>query len=351
MPSNKFFQSVERSSLLTSYNFARNADFVYSEELTHEQYKNIRKDEHFIVHKDHRIVYIDTSIELLENNIIFSNTNYVKYLFNSLKDCEFKNIKLITHQTDIPINKKLFNQKPNCISEWYSINVDYEDESLIPIPLGLSNYYSPKNLFFEKYKKTNLDIDRKEEKIYVNFNVNTNRKLRQKLYDVLNKKDYCFIEDHSDNLEKYLNSLINYKFVICPEGNGIDTHRLWETIYAGSIPVVKKHKTLESAMNLPVIFVDDFNDINLKKIFENEFETTKINYEKLKIEYWVKKMKSNKVNNSNSFSKKEKLLTTKFNIFKYKLNLYINSYLKKLNYFLLRIKKLFNVVTKNNRIT
>ena len=51
------------------------------------------------------------------------------------------------------VTQKLFNQKPNCISEWYSINVDYEDESLIPIPLGLSNYYSPKNLFLKTLTK------------------------------------------------------------------------------------------------------------------------------------------------------------------------------------------------------
>ena len=351
MPSNNFFQSVKRSSLLTSYNFARNADFVYSEELTHEQYKDLKEDNHLIVHKDHRIVYINNHIRLSENNIIFSNTNYVKYLFKSLKRSNLKNIKLITHQTDISINRKLFEQKPDCISEWYSINIDHEDESLIPIPLGLSNYYSPKNLFYENYKKINLDVDEKEEKIYVNFNINTNRKLRQKVYKMLSQKDYCFVEDHSDNLENYLNSLINYKFVVCPEGNGIDTHRLWETIYAGSVPIVRKHKTLESAENLPVIFVEDFNDVNLNKIFQSEIDETNINYEKLKIEYWINKINTNKINNTNSFSKNEKLLITKLNIFKYKFNLYTNSYIKRINYFLLRIKKLFNVETKNNRIT
>ena len=102
---------------------------------------------------------------------------------------------------------------------------------------------------------------------------------------------------------------------------------------------------LQQTLVAETINIFEFTESEIKDLISNS------NYEKLKIEYWVKKMKSNKVNNSNSFSKKEKLLTTKFNIFKYKLNLYINSYLKKLNYFLLRIKKLFNVVTKNNRIT
>ena len=51
------------------------------------------------------------------------------------------------------------------------------------------------------------------------------------------------IERENKDLVGYLDSLIRYKYVLCPEGNGIDTHRFWETIYAGSIPVSKKHIT------------------------------------------------------------------------------------------------------------
>ncbi len=30
----------------------------------------------------------------------------------------------------------------------------------------------------------------------------------------------------------------SYKYVACPRGNGIDSHRFWETLYRGSIPIV-----------------------------------------------------------------------------------------------------------------
>ena len=29
-----------------------------------------------------------------------------------------------------------------------------------------------------------------------------------------------------------------YKFVVAPLGNGPDSHRIWETLYAGSIPII-----------------------------------------------------------------------------------------------------------------
>ena len=35
--------------------------------------------------------------------------------------------------------------KPKCISKWYSINVDYSNPDLIPIPIGLANFHT-KNL-------------------------------------------------------------------------------------------------------------------------------------------------------------------------------------------------------------
>ena len=66
------------------------------------------------------------------------------------------NLKLITQWSDRPITKKLFNQKPKCISNWYASHVDYNHDNLHPIPLGLSGDYSPKNLlkkhFVDFYK-------------------------------------------------------------------------------------------------------------------------------------------------------------------------------------------------------
>ena len=132
---NQFFQKYKESSILTSYNFARLADFVYAEELTFEQYEILNKKNKVIVHNDHRIVYINPEIVLKENDIIFCNTHYVEYLFKALKSCNLKNLILITHQSDMSINKKLYNKKPDCISKWFGVNINYEAHNLIPIPI------------------------------------------------------------------------------------------------------------------------------------------------------------------------------------------------------------------------
>ena len=344
MVNNKFFLDLKKEEILSSYNFARNSDFVYAEELTHEQYEELNDEEHFIVHNDYRILYINPVIDLKENNIIFSNTNFVKYLFESLKECKnLKNLKLITHQTDSPIDKKLYSLKPECISEWYSININYLAPDLHPIPLGLSNYYSPKNLFYENYLNANLDQKNKIEEIYVNFTENTFSKLRSPLLNkALNKEKY-FVENKKIDLDQYLQQLVNYKYVICPRGNGLDTHRIWETLYAGSIPIVEKHETLKTLDDLPAKVVDNILDLSFNDLKKNSYDPQNNNYDKLKVQYWINKIKDTTISSKENFLFTERKEIINRNIESYKAKLNRGRKFKLIKYYFSLFKKISKV--------
>jgi hypothetical protein len=57
----------------------------------------------------------------------------------------------------------------------------------------------------------------------------------------------------------YLQSIRKHDFVLCPRGNGRDTHRLWETLYLGSIPIVKFGELPGQLLNdFPVWIVNDW---------------------------------------------------------------------------------------------
>jgi hypothetical protein len=52
-------------------------------------------------------------------------------------------------------------------------------------------------------------------------------------------------------------------FVVCPEGNGIDTHRLWETLYMGGVPIVSSNSYMNGLYRrLPVVVLDDWRQLN-----------------------------------------------------------------------------------------
>ena len=53
----------------------------------------------------------------------------------------------------------------------------------------------------------------------------------------------------------------SYTFVICPHGHGLDTHRLWEVLLIGSIPVVKTSTLDEMFIGLPVVVVQNWEDV------------------------------------------------------------------------------------------
>jgi len=60
----------------------------------------------------------------------------------------------------------------------------------------------------------------------------------------------------------YLRALPNYKFVISPEGNGIDCHRHYETLMAGSIPIIERNDFIvEKYGNCPILYTDDYSEI------------------------------------------------------------------------------------------
>ena len=286
---------MKQSEILTSNNFAKLSDLIYSEVITNSDFENLKLENITIIDKNERFTfYKKNNFPLSENTIIFSNSLMIEPLFNDLRNINYTNLKLITTQTDRMINKKLFERMPNCISKWYSVNVNYENKKLIPIPLGLANDYSPKNLITKDFGDLDFKTHKKD-KIYVNFNKYTNLKERHHLYDLFQNFNWATVDRKILDFNEYQDNLKNHKFVLCPWGNGVDTHRIWEAIYSGSIPVIKDHITFKCLKSLPVIFIDDYKNLNYDYLINKskELEPILIDNEFLNLNYWIEKIRNN----------------------------------------------------------
>lgn len=276
---------------------------------------------------------------LNENNIIFCNSDDIDTLFALLKKSKFKNIQLITHQSDRSITKKIYNKKPSCISKWYSTNIAEDSDNLISIPLGLANLH-PKNINLNNFKNLTLNHDSyfnnlsKSSKLYLNFQISTNYGVRAMLYKKFENKNWVIAHRPNEDIKNYSNNLKKYKYILCPEGNGYDTHRVWEALYSGSVPVTKHKKALKYAEDLPIIFIKDYQHLNIENI-DSVFEELKkqsSNLEKLTFEYWSElifdfgkiKNNNNELYFENKFiiflesrNKKIKKFNSKFKIIRY----------------------------------
>ena len=96
-----------------------------------------------------------------------------------------------------------------------------------------------------------------------------------------------------NNLNVQHPKLAASRFVACPRGAAIDTFRLWDCLYLGTIPIVVKEAIFHDQLaDLPILFldrVDDFEKLDearLEKTYENFLEM-EFNYTKLKMSHWI----------------------------------------------------------------
>lgn len=113
---------------------------------------------------------------------------------------------------------------------------------------------------------------------------------RREVYDIVRKMEIVTTTGRR-NYKDYLNDLKHHKFVICPEGNGIDTHRIWESIYFQAIPIIKKNAYMNSyKKDFSILYVNDWSELtDFTDDFLNEkFQkmTNKNRKDRSRFKYW-----------------------------------------------------------------
>ena len=199
-------------------------------------------------------------------------------------DVEFK---LVTHNgdTEVQLMSKLMPKNLIC---WYAQNLCTASSRTFPIPIGLENshWHPAKRDIIIKSEKPKKRLLR----AFTQFNPSTH----ESRVDLMNlivsgKVDADFAPSiNGQGFDVYIRNLSNYAFCICPRGNGVDTHRIWEALYVGCIPIVQRHLTHECLSGLPILFVDDWQEITSKKLVQFVEEVPNIIYDerKMSFKYW-----------------------------------------------------------------
>ena len=175
---------------------------------------------------------------------------------------------------------------PDSVRVWLAQNVDVRDERLIPIPIGLERDRWFPHLRKKEVILTLPDVE-KTGLLYLNVNPETHW-ARPALYEMF---PWCTVEP-GHNGARFLNyawQIKRHKFVLCPDGNGMDTHRTWETLYLGSYPIVQRHVfTEEFARILPLLIVDAWGEVTEQYLdsMYKDFASREWSWEALKIDYW-----------------------------------------------------------------
>ena len=87
----------------------------------------------------------------------------------------------------------------------------------------------------------------------------------------------------------YFQELPSYKFVVSPEGNGVDCHRHYEALMAGCIPIIERNPLVEAKYaGCPVLWTDDYSEITaeyLERVYKEMLGKT-YDFSRLHIDFY-----------------------------------------------------------------
>lgn len=199
------------------------------------------------------------------------------------------------------------------IIHWYCQNcVFHQHPKVSPIPIGM-DYHT---MSYGDHVWGNKASPRKQEELlktifaeapplweryvgcYANFQFAMTTRFAEQRANAINNIDHRLIyyEPHLKTREECWRTQSKFAFVLSPSGNGFDCHRTWEALNLGCIPIVLTTPIDEVYADLPVWIVNDWREVNVENMKRKiiEFKNKKFNRNKLKLEYWVNKIKNRK---------------------------------------------------------
>jgi hypothetical protein len=227
---------------------------------------------------------------------VFIKTDYVEGSFEAMRNGRQKPCVIVTHNSDLRVTERLWYKKPDTVQKWYAINVVTRQYGLIPIPLGTENMRSP------GYSGNMGVIERilatrtrdYQNLAYVNFNPKTNPDEREPILDLHAGKSWVTHVGYGNSFEQTMRDTRSHKFVFAPPGNGMDTHRMWESVYLGTIPIVKRSVHTEAFQDLPILIVDQWDEVtrDMLETVWNDYSRREWNMEKATLRYWRQRVRS-----------------------------------------------------------
>jgi hypothetical protein len=169
------------------------------------------------------------------------------------------------------------------------------NDSWQPFPIGMQYPYAR----MANQLGEHLQIGQHEFLVMCAFSDSTDERRRKDIhtrrnYVVTLQKNNIFNQNMSP--EKYFQILPHVKFVISPEGNGIDCHRHYEALMAGCIPIIEHNQLIEEKYKgCPILYTTDYSEITeeyLNKKYE-EMIDKEYDFSRLFLNYYTEEEQNN----------------------------------------------------------
>jgi hypothetical protein len=215
---------------------------------------------------------------------------------------------LLSHNSSLAVTPEfaatVFARYPT-VKNWYVPNVAFKPDKtarcprLHAVPVGLERVRWFPTLMKRQQMYTTLqryDTLVPTELCLANFSLATNTPERTACLQaassfatlqVLPTVQQARFSDYTS----FLLEILHHKFVLCPNGSGYDTHRLWEVLYMGRIPVVTHSAVADAFLSLPMLVLPSWEHLSVKVLQEywDKFVSGEVFYslDMLRFGYWA----------------------------------------------------------------
>ena len=192
-----------------------------------------------------------------------------------------KKVSLVVHNSDESFTEQLYKLVEPYVTNVSAVNCVTPLAKQLPLGLRDHQYASHHVL------RAVMNEPQPERTILclVNFLIDTNRPEREAVYNEFKDHPICTVQHEYMHypLGKSLNfgdpetqqrrfnfyrDLKRSKYILCPAGTGIDTHRVYEAILLGAIPIVRSSPLDPLYSTMPIRIVKEWKDV--KDILSSE---------------------------------------------------------------------------------
>ena len=258
------------SPYLSGDAFAESADFVYDPPRFRRSRSDLR--------------------DLRNAKVIFCESHKLKGFLGEFESAINARI-ILAGNSDFEFHETNFCQ-PKSVGSFFLQNSFVSDnEKFYTLPIGIENFRfgvngNPRNL-----KAINLAP--REKKILFGPFSDTHG-IRKDIEDIFSSTPGpWFVQSERVSPKEFNRLSQKYDFVAAVRGNGVDTHRLWESCYRGLVPIILRDSWSSSLkhLKLPIGVVDSWDPKDLNSLLRMEVQNRRkpIELEALWMPFWIKR--------------------------------------------------------------
>ena len=191
---------------------------------------------------------------------------------------------IVIGDTDVAPDENILKELKRYCHRLYSVNlIRHFDDGILSIPFGLeSQRYRSAGQLRDFRKEVDLNADKRKIGVLVAWNDATSFAERRRARAILSP--LTITREIRDRVTaRYVHHLMKRSmFVACPRGNGLDTHRFWESLYLGAVPIVVKKDVIPAFQYGPHLVIEDWQELeeisqqDLRRIYVSKQSELKV---------------------------------------------------------------------------